>query len=178
VDRRRFPGEDGNRFRPLSSSGKRARFRREQQVAESAPFEFVVADGRIEVGIPLGTQQHALTCWLWLTFSEFDPLVVVVRVCAPSKAVVLERTVMRSDLRAALDRTISYVGIGMGPGVMRGVLMLYLREDAVTMTVLVPGDTVERFLSASERLVPSRLAESEATGRAFDALLEAGGSHA
>ncbi len=134
--------------------------------------EIACEDGCVEIGIPLGMDQDSLSCWLWLRYDEHDPLVVTLAVRAPSKAVVMERTVLRSDLRAALHRSVAYAGLGVGPGVTKGVTMFYLREDGVTMTILVPTDALTRFVEATEELVRTDLAETDAVSRAFGAVLD------
>jgi Streptomyces sporulation and cell division protein, SsgA len=117
------------------------------------------ADGAI-LRVPLGAGEELLG-WLSIEYKRTDPLVVSIAVRAPSRAAVLERTMLRMDLRNALNISIRYQSMTVEPGGMRGFTSFQFEERLVIVTTLVPSDVITRFLQATDDVVPPGHAETE-----------------
>ncbi|MCA1830396.1 MAG: SsgA family sporulation/cell division regulator [Actinobacteria bacterium] len=116
-----------------------------------------------------GTSSKA--CWIRLEYAARDPLVVSVSLCAQSRATVIEREVMRTDLRDALQRRIYDVDLVMTPDVLRGHTLLRFREPHVAVTVVASARKIADFIRESDQLIPFGTGEVDALNTAFEDLL-------
>ena len=120
--------------------------------------------------VPLGSGAD-LVGWLSLEYKRDDPLVVSIAVRAPSRAAVLERVMLRTDLRNALNISIRYSNMTVEPGA-RGFTSFQFEESLVIVTALVPSDVITRFLQASDDVVPPGQAETTIVSSMLQDLLQ------
>ncbi|HZW52740.1 MAG TPA: SsgA family sporulation/cell division regulator [Candidatus Elarobacter sp.] len=131
-------------------------------------------DGAI-LRVPLGSGDE-LVGWLSIEYKRDDPLVVSIAVRAPSRAIVLERTMLRMDLRNALNISIHYQSMTVEPGGARSFTSFQFEERLVIITTLVPSDVIERFLRATDDVVPPGQPETEAVSSMLQDLLQDSGA--
>jgi len=124
--------------------------------------------------VPLGSGDE-LVGWLSLEYKREDPLIVSIAVRAPSRAAVLERTIVRTDLRNALNISIRYKNMTVEPGA-RGFTSFQFEESLVIVTALVPSDVISRFLEATDEVVPPGLAETKVVSSMLEDLLQDSGA--
>jgi hypothetical protein len=124
--------------------------------------------------VPLGSGDE-LVGWLSIEYTRDDPLVVSITVRAPSRAVVLERSMLRSDLRNALNISIRYQTMVVEPGA-RGFTSFQFEERLVIVTTLVPSDVIARFLQATDNVVPPGQRETEVVSLMLQDLLQDSGA--
>ncbi len=125
--------------------------------------EVVVADGHAT------GRQHSTS--LRLSWYAGDPLAVHLLLMAQPDHPSLPRgrwTLLRDFLRYALTHPTGDGDVRARPDSDRLWVVLDLLRDGRTTTVRVPAALVERFLDATERLVP---AGEERSGEALDELL-------
>ena len=125
--------------------------------------------------VPLGSGDE-LVGWLSVEYRRDDPLIVAIAVRSPSRAIVLERTMLRTDLRNALNIAIRYNDITVQPGGARGFTSFQFEERLVIITTLVPSDVISRFLHATDDVVPPGRAETEAVSSMLQDLLQDSGA--
>lgn len=121
--------------------------------------------------MPLGSGDE-LVGWLSIEYKRSDPLVASVAVRAPSRAVVLERTLLRSDMRTAHARAIRYADVVVEPSGVRGFTSFQFEERQVIVTALVPSEVLGRFLRATDEVVPPGEAETLAVSSELADLLQ------
>jgi hypothetical protein len=131
------------------------------------------ANGAI-LRVPLGSGSD-LVGWLSLEYKRSDPLVVAIVVRAPSRAAVLERTMVRTDLRNALSIAIRYKNMIVEPG-SRGFTSFQFEESLVIVTALVPTDVISRFLQATDDVVSPGQAETKLVSSMLQDLLQDSGA--
>ena len=124
--------------------------------------------------IPLGSGND-LVGWLSLEYKRDDPLVCSIVVRAPSRAAVLERTMLRTDLRNALNISIRYKDMTVEPGT-RGFTSFQFEESLVIVSALVPSDVISRFLHATDDVVPPGTAETKIVSSMLHDLLQDSGA--
>ena len=127
------------------------------------------------VRVPLGSGDE-LVGWLSVEYRRDDPLIVSIAVRAPSRAIVLERTMLRTDLRNALNIAIRYKDMTVEPGAARGFTSFQFEERLVIITTMVPSDVISRFLHATDDVVPPGQAETEAVSSMLQDLLQDSGA--
>jgi hypothetical protein len=138
------------------------------------PTEITASDERVMLRVPLGTPKELLG-WLWVEYRRSDPLVVTLSVRAPSRAVALERTLLRTDLRSIERVAVRYATVWTHPGV-RGLTAIVFAEKQVSVTMLVPTEAIRRFVDATDELVPPGRGETEALADALVSMLHAPGN--
>jgi len=138
------------------------------------PTEVAHTTDRATLRVPLGSGDD-LVGWLSLEYKREDPLVVSIAVRAPSRAAVLERTMLRADLRNALNIAIRYKNMTVEPGA-RGFTSFQFEESLVIVTALVPSDVISRFLHASDDVVTPGQAETKVVSSMLEDLLQDSGA--
>jgi len=138
------------------------------------PTEVAHTSDGVILRVPLGSGDE-LVGWLSIEYKREDPLVVSIAVRAPSRAVVLERTMLRMDLRNALNISIHYQNMIVEPGA-RGFTSFHFEERLVIITTLVPSDVIGRFLRATDDIVPPGQPETEAVSAMLQDLLQDSGA--
>ena len=131
------------------------------------------ADGAV-LRVPLGSGND-LVGWLSLEYKREDPLVVSIAVRAPSRAAVLERTMLRTDLRNALNISIRYKTMTVEPA-SRGFTSFQFEERLVIVTTVVPTDVITRFLHATDDVVPPGQGETQVVSSMLQDLLQDSGA--
>ena len=130
------------------------------------PTEITRADDRISLRVPLGSNDE-LVGWLSLDFARNDPLAISLTVRSPSHAAVLERTMLRSDLRTALRTGLRYASLLVEPAASKGFTSFQFEETHIIVTAVVPSDILGRFLGETDEMVPPGQAETEALSMAL-----------
>ena len=138
------------------------------------PTEVAHTPERANLRVPLGSGDE-LVGWLSLEYTREDPLVVSIAVRAPSRAAVLERTMLRTDLRSALNMSIRYKSMTVEPGT-RGFTSFQFEESLVIVTTLVPTDVIVRFLQATDEVVLPGQAETKVVSSMLADLLQDSGA--
>ena len=138
------------------------------------PTEVVHTSERANLRVPLGSGDE-LVGWLSLEYKRKDPLVCSIVVRAPSRAAVLERTMLRMDLRNALNISIRYKNMTVEPGA-RGFTSFQFEESLVIVTALVPSDVISRFLQATDEVVRPGQAETKVVSSMLEDLLQDSGA--
>jgi len=138
------------------------------------PTEVAHTTDRAHLRVPLGSGND-LVGWLSLEYTRDDPLVVSIVVRAPSRAAVLERSMLRADLRNALNISIRYKSMTVEPGT-RGFTSFQFEESLVIVTALVPSDVISRFLHATDEVVPPGQAETKVVSSMLEDLLQDSGA--
>jgi len=138
------------------------------------PTEVAHTPDRATLRVPLGSGDE-LVGWLSLDYKREDPLVVSIAVRAPSRAAVLERTMLRTDLRNSLNICIRYKSMTVEPGT-RGFTSFQFEERLVIVTTLVPSDVISRFLRATDEVVPPGQAETTVVSSMLEDLLQDSGA--
>ncbi|MGZ4128712.1 MAG: SsgA family sporulation/cell division regulator [Actinomycetota bacterium] len=135
------------------------------------PTEITHSSDRVLLRVPLGSGDE-LIGWLSAEYTRSDPLVVSVSVSAPSRAVVLERTLLRSDLRRGHERPVRYANVVVEPAGVRGFTSVQFEERHVIVTALIPTEVFARFLRATDDVVSPGEAETLAVSSQLADLLE------
>jgi len=138
------------------------------------PTEVAHTADRAYLRVPLGSGDE-LVGWLSLEYKRDDPLAVSIAVRAPSRAAVLERTMLRADLRNALNISIRYKNMAVEPA-NRGFTSFQFEESLVIVTTLVPSDVISRFLHATDEVVPQGQAETKVVSSMLEDLLQDSGA--
>jgi hypothetical protein len=142
---------------------------------ESAPDGRVVAavrdDERLVRYVEAEAGPTGKPCWVRLEYAARDPLVVSVALCAQSRAAVIERTVMRTDLRDALQRRIYDIDLVMTPDVLRGHTLFRFREPHVAVTAVVTARGIADYVKETDALVPFGTGELDALNTALESML-------
>jgi len=139
------------------------------------PTEITHNDRGATLRVPLGSGED-LVGWLSLDYQREDPLVVSIAVRAPSRAIVLERTMLRMDLRNAQSIGIKYSNMAVEPSAMRGFTAFQFEERMVIVTAMVPSDVIGRFLRTTDIVVPPGQRETEVVSSMFQNLLQDSGA--
>lgn len=135
------------------------------------PTELSQGANDVSLRVPLGSGDE-LVGWLNVEYEKRDPLVVSITVRAPSHAIVLERTMLRVDLRHGLHRAIRYSTLIVEPANSRGLTSFQFEERLVIVTAMVPSDVITRFLRASDDIVPPGKSETEVVSAMLGDLLQ------
>jgi hypothetical protein len=130
------------------------------------PTEITRADDSISLRVPLGSNDE-LVGWLSLDFARNDPLAISLMVRSPSRATVLERTILRSDLRSAMRSSVRYAALLVEPAPTKGFTSFQFEETHIIVTAVVPSDILDRFLGETDEMVPPGQAETEALSAAL-----------
>jgi len=139
------------------------------------PTEVTHGENGVMLRVPLGAGED-LVGWLSLEYRREDPLIVSVAVRAPSRAIVFERTMLRTDLRNAQTTAIRYSNMVVEPAAMRGFTTFQFEERLVIVTAMVPSDVIMRFLRTSDAVVPPGQPETEAVSSMLQDLLQDSGA--
>ena len=139
------------------------------------PTEITRTENGAMLRVPLGSGD-GLVGWLSVEYRRDDPLIVSIAVRAPSHAVVLERTMLRMDLRNAQTIAIHYSNMIVEPGAMRGFTAFQFEERMVIVTAMVPSDVIARFLRTTDHVVPPGQPETEAVSSMLQELLQDSGA--
>ena len=139
------------------------------------PTEISHSEGAAMLRVPLGSGDD-LVGWLSLEYRREDPLVVSIAVRAPSRAIVLERTMLRMDLRNAQSIGIRYSNMAVEPGMMRGFTAFQFDERLVVVTAMVPSDVIGRFLRTTDVIVPPGQRETDVVSSMLQDLLQDSGA--
>jgi hypothetical protein len=137
------------------------------------PTELTTGEQDVILRVPLGTAKELLG-WLCIEYHKLDPLVATLSVRAPSRAVALERTILRQDLRTVERTPVHYSALNIQPAV-RGLTAVVFDEKHVTVNMLIPTESIERFVRATDDLVPPGRGETSALSEAFIAMVDASG---
>jgi hypothetical protein len=135
------------------------------------PTEITQRENGALLRVPLGSPDE-LIGWLSLEYSRNDPLTIAVAVRAPSRATVLDRTIIRRDLHTAHTATINYADLRLGPAPVRGFISFQFEERHVIVTAMVPADALTQFLRTTHDVVAPGQAETEAVSSALADLLQ------
>ena len=135
------------------------------------PTELTASEQDVTLRVPLGTAKELLG-WLCIEYRRRDPLVVTLSVRAPSRAVALERTLLRMDLRTIERTPVRYSMLSIQPAA-RGLTCVVFDEKHVTVNMLVPTDAITRFVAATDELVSPGQGETSALSDAFVAMMHA-----
>lgn len=126
----------------------------------------------VRLHIPIEGQDGSLCGFLALEWSKLDPLVVEIAVRSPGGHAIIERPVLRDDVRASLMRTACMTGLTIGPSVESGCTAFVFHEGETVLSVIVPSEPVWEMLRATERRVPmTNRAETQALDEAYARLL-------
>ena len=139
------------------------------------PTEITHSDSDVMLRVPLGSGDD-LVGWLSLEYRRDDPLIISIAVRAPSRATVLERTMLRADLRNAQSVGIQYSNMNVEPGALRGYTMFQFEERMVIVTAMVPSDVISRFLRTTDVVVPPGRRETEVLSSMLQDLLQDSGA--
>jgi hypothetical protein len=139
------------------------------------PTEVTHNENGVMLRVPLGAGED-LVGWLSLEYRREDPLLISIAVRAPSRAIVLERTMLRSDLRGAETIGIRYSNVIVEPAAIRGFTTFQFEEQLVIVTAMVPNDVITRFLRTSDDVVPPGQPETEAVSSELQELLQDSGA--
>jgi sporulation and cell division protein SsgA len=139
------------------------------------PTEVTHSEDGVTLRVPLGSGDD-LVGWLSLEYRRDDPLLVSIAVRAPSRAIVLERTMLRTDLRNAQTIGIRYSNVVVEPAAIRGFTTFQFEERLVIVTAMVPSDVIARFLRTSDEVVPQGQPETEAVSSMLQELLQDSGA--
>jgi hypothetical protein len=139
------------------------------------PTEITHGESGAMLRVPLGSGDD-LVGWLSLEYRREDPLIVSIAVRAPSRAIVLERTMVRMDLRNAQSIGIKYSNMAVEPSAMRGFTSFQFEERMVIVTALVPSDVIARFLRTTDIVVPPGQRETEVVSSMLQDLLQDSGA--
>jgi hypothetical protein len=135
------------------------------------PTELSHGADDVELRVPLGSGDE-LVGWLTVEYTKRDPLVVSITVCSPSHAVVLDRTILRSDLRSGIQRPVRYSTVVVEPAPARNFTSFQFEERLVIVTAMVPTDVLSRFLRESDEIVPPGRSETEVVSSMLADLLQ------
>jgi len=135
------------------------------------PTEISQGANDVTLRVPLGSGDE-LVGWLSVEYRKSDPLVVSINVCSPSHAVVLDREMLRLDLRNGLERPIRYSTMIIEPAPARGFTAFQFEERLVIVTAMVPTDVLSRFLEASDDIVAPGRSETEVVSSMLADLLQ------
>ena len=139
------------------------------------PTEITHSDDGAMLRVPLGSGDD-LVGWLSVEYRREDPLIVSIAVRAPSRAIVLERTMLRMDLRNAQSIAIRYSNMVVEPSAMRGFTAFQFEERLVIVTALVPSDVIGRFMRTTDVIVPPGQRETEVVSSMPQHLLQDSGA--
>lgn len=129
----------------------------------------VEADGeRCGLRLPLQSQDERVCAWLHLDYAADDPLAVSVSIRSPSGGPVVERTMLRRDLRRASFEPVLVPGITVGPAGAHGHIALVFHEDSIAVPVTLPRSMLAEFLRECDGLVKmTDRSEADALTRSF-----------
>lgn len=137
----------------------------------SVPWRVDTSDAGIAMRVPIvGDDGHAAGV-LVLRYERNDPLLVRIEVRAPSERLVLERSMMRADLRLAPMRSRCTPTLTVAPE-NGDAVRLSFHEDDVTIHLLVPSEAVATLMRGTERIV-SVAGEERELDRLLRALVDA-----
>jgi hypothetical protein len=139
------------------------------------PTEITHSENDVMLRVPLGAGED-LVGWLSIEYRRDDPLLVLIAVRAPSRAIVLERTMLRMDLRNAQTIAIRYSDMVVEAGALRGFTAFQFEERMVIVTAMVPSDVIARFLRTTDDVVPPGQPETEAVSSMLQDLLQDSGA--
>jgi hypothetical protein len=135
------------------------------------PTEISQSEDGALLRVPLGSRED-LVGWLSVEYTRADPLIVSVGVRAPSLAAVLERSILRMDLRNTQTGQVRYSDVAVAPSSMRGYTSFQFEETHVIVTAMVPTDIIARFLRATDDVVAPGKQETAAVSAVFADLLQ------
>lgn len=139
------------------------------------PTEITHNEGGAMLRVPLGSGED-LVGWLSLDYRREDPLIVSIAVRAPSRAIVLERTMLRMDLRNSQSIGIKYSNMAVEPSAMRGFTAFQFEEQMVIVTAMMPNDVIRRFLRTTDVIVPPGQRETDVVSSMLQDLLQDSGA--
>jgi hypothetical protein len=144
-----------------------------RDASEGLEFEFVRSDRSVELLVPLADMDEQVVCWVCFGYRIADPLVAEISIRSPSKAPVVERTLLRTDFRrfARTGGEIPGLSIQRRPDGEHLTVSFY--EGDLAIPAVIPVTAVAAYLSETEELVsfdPSD--EARALDRAFMELLK------
>lgn len=118
----------------------------------SVPWRMDAGNGRIEMRVPIvGDDGHEAGV-LVLAYERDDPLLVRIEVRAPSDRLVLERSMMRADLRLSPMRSRCTPDLTVAPDGADAVRLSF-HEDDVTVHLLVPSEAISTVIGGTEHIV-------------------------
>lgn len=112
------------------------------------------SDGSVELRLPLQTTDERVCAWIALSYSVGDPLTVDIAVRSPSGSAVVERTLLRRDMRRAMFEPILLPGFSVGPSGAPATIAFIFQEESIAVPVTVPAPAYAEFLRACDSLVP------------------------
>jgi hypothetical protein len=139
------------------------------------PTEVTHGENNVMLRVPLGAGDD-LVGWLSLEYRRDDPLLLSIAVRAPSRAIVLERTMLRSDLRNAQTIGIRYSSMIVEPASIRGFTAFQFEERLVIITAMVPSDVIAHFLHTTDDVVAPGQPETDAVSSMLQDLLQDSGA--
>jgi hypothetical protein len=139
------------------------------------PTEVTHSENSVMLRVPLGAGDE-LVGWLNLEYRRDDPLLLSIAVRAPSRAIVLERTMLRSDLRNAQTIGIRYSNMIVEPAAIRGLTTFQFEERLVIITAMLPSDVIARFLHTTDDVVAPGQPETDAVSSMLQDLLQDSGA--
>jgi hypothetical protein len=127
----------------------------------------------VTLRLPLQATDDRTCAWIHLSYSLREPLSVDVSICSPSGASVVERIVLRRDMRTALFEPVLLPRFSMGPSGVASMIALVFQEESLAVPVTVPAPVYAEFLRACDKLVPmNERAEAMALTNALHSALE------
>ena len=108
---------------------------------------------RCRLQLPLHSSDDRVCAWLHLEYDGNDPLVVQVSIRSPSGGPVVERTLLRRDLRRASFEPVLLPGVTVGPAGAHGFLAFVFHEHSIAVPVTVPASALSEFLRGCDGVV-------------------------
>ena len=120
---------------------------------ENDEVEMVRTDRSVELFVPLGDANDQLVCWVCFAYGTSDPLVADLSIRSPSRAPVIERTILRSDLRRFVRAGGEMPGLSIERRPDGNHVTISFTEGELAIPAVIPASAVARYLSAAEELV-------------------------
>lgn len=131
-------------------------------------LDFARSADSLELLVPLGDMQQNLVCWACIAYRASDPLVTELSIRSPRRAPVVERTLLRRDLRRFARSGGEIPGLSIERRPDPDHLTVSFHEGDLMIPAVIPATAVEAFLRESEDLVSfDPRDEAEAIDRAF-----------
>jgi len=123
---------------------------------------------RCAARLPLHSAEDRVCAWMHLVYQADDPLVVSVSIRSPSGAPVVERLILRRDLRRATFEPVLLPGVTVGPSGAQGFVAFVFHEESIAVPVTMPASVLAEFLRGCDGVVRmTERAEAAALTKSF-----------
>ena len=120
------------------------------------------------VRLPLHGEDDSVCAWMHLSYLADDPLVVSVSIRSPSGAPVVERIILRRDVRRATFEPVLLPGVTVGPSGAQGFVAFVFHEESIAIPVTMPASVLAEFLRGCDGVVRmNERAEAAALTKSF-----------